>query len=62
VARKYESLDRAAERLEVNPRTIRRMIARGELTGYRFGGRVLRVDQAEVDAAMTPIPTVDGAA
>jgi excisionase family DNA binding protein len=55
--RKYESLDDAAERLAVNPRTIRRMIARGDLTGYRFGAKALRLDQAEVDAAMTPIPT-----
>ena len=62
MARKFETLDAAAERLDVNPRTIRRMIARGELTGYRFGDRALRVDQAEVDAAMRPIPTVNGAA
>jgi excisionase family DNA binding protein len=52
-----ESIESAAERWELNPRTIRRMIARGDLTGYRFGAKALRLDQAEVDAAMTPIPT-----
>jgi excisionase family DNA binding protein len=60
--RRYESIQSVADRLDVNPKTIRRMIARGDLTGYRLGGKVLRVDQAEVDAAMVPIPTaVNGA-
>ena len=57
MARKYESLDAAAERLSVDPRTIRRMIARGEITGYRIGTKALRVDPAEVDAALHPVPT-----
>lgn len=58
-----ESIESAAERWELNPRTIRRMIARGDITGFRVGGqRLLRVDPDEVDAAMQPIPTVNGAA
>jgi excisionase family DNA binding protein len=62
LARKYATIEAEAERLDVNPRTIRRMIARGQLTGYRFGERMIRVDPAEVDSLMRPIPTVDGAA
>lgn len=63
MARTYERLETSAERWDVNPRTIRRMIARGDITAYRVGSkRLLRVDPTEVDAAMTPIPTVDGAA
>ena len=46
-----------------NPRTIRRRIADGTITGYRGrGGRSLRVDQAEVDEGLLqPIPTVNAA-
>ena len=62
MARKYASIESEAKRLAVNPRTIRRMIARGELTGYRFGGKILRVDPAEVDAAMQPVRTVQRSA
>jgi excisionase family DNA binding protein len=60
LARKYATIEAEAERLAVNPRTIRRMIARGQLTGYRFGDRLIRLDQAEVDSLMRPIPTVAG--
>jgi excisionase family DNA binding protein len=59
-AHRYERLETAAERLDVHPRTLRRMIARGEITGYRLGSKTLRVDPAEIDAALRPIPTVDG--
>jgi excisionase family DNA binding protein len=60
LARKYATIEAEAERLAVNPRTIRRMIARGQLTGYRFGDRLIRLDRAEVDSLMRPIPTVGG--
>jgi excisionase family DNA binding protein len=62
--RKYESIDAAAERLGVNPRTIRRRIADGTITGYRIGAKhLIRVAQDEVDEKLLqPIPTVDGAA
>lgn len=48
----------AAERWDVSVDTIRRLIASGKVTGYRLNGRIIRVDQAEVDAAFRPIPTV----
>jgi excisionase family DNA binding protein len=52
------SLDDAAQRLDVHPRTIRRAVADGRLAAYRIGPRLIRVDAAEVDALLAPIPTV----
>lgn len=45
-----------AERLNVNELTVRRMISRGELTGYKVGPRLLRLDADEVDAYIQPVP------
>jgi excisionase family DNA binding protein len=60
MARQYESIEDAAARLDVNPRTRRRRIADGSIPGYRVGGgRSIRLDREEVDARLlTPIPTV----
>lgn len=55
-------VDTAAEYLGVCRRTVRRMIADGKLVGYRVGPRLIRVDQAELDAIVQPIPTVGDAA
>ena len=53
----WMSIAQAADRLGVAPRTIRRMISRGELTGYRVGNtRLLRVDAAEVERSLTVVP------
>jgi excisionase family DNA binding protein len=60
--RRLVTIDKAAAYIDANPRTIRRSIAEGRLTGYRFGSRIIRVDLNEVDAALRPIPTVNGAA
>jgi excisionase family DNA binding protein len=55
--RQLETLEQAAQRLGVSPKTIRRRIADGTLTGYRTGPRLIRVDPAEVDAALLrPVP------
>lgn len=54
----YVTIAEAAEYLAVTPKTIRNLIARGDLTGYRLGARAIRVDRAELDALLTPIPTV----
>jgi len=52
----------AAEYVPCSPKTIRRRIADGSLTGYRMGPRLIRVDLNELDALMRPIPTAgDGA-
>jgi len=52
----------AAEQARCNPRTIRRRIADGSLTGYRMGPRLIRVDLGELDALLRPIPTAGDAA
>ncbi len=54
----YETITDAARRLGVNPRTIRRRIAEGRLTAYRFGPTLIRLDPAEVDGLLRPIPVV----
>lgn len=55
--RRWASVHEGATHAKVHARTITRMIERGELTGYRFGGKLLRIDLAELDAAMRPIQT-----
>ena len=50
-------LEEAAEIIGCHPRTIRRRISEGRLTGYRVGMRILRVDQAEVEKLLRAIPT-----
>jgi excisionase family DNA binding protein len=63
-AERYESIQSTAERLGVNPRTIRRRIADGTITAHRAAGKkLIRLDVAEVDEKLLqPIPTVNGAA
>ena len=42
------TLIEAAEIARVHPRTIRRWVADGYLTGYRFGPRLIHIDPAEL--------------
>lgn len=58
---RFGSIDAAAERLGCSPRTVRRMIAAGELAGYRLGKRMLRVNLDEVEALLRRIPTASAA-
>ena len=51
------SLHQGARDMSVDPDTIRRRIASGELKAYRLGNRIIRVDRAEVDRLLHPIPT-----
>lgn len=60
--RRLESIPNAAEYVDVTPKTMRRWIASGRITGYRAGPRLIRVDLNELDAMLRPIPTVGGAA
>lgn len=55
--RRLVSISIAAVELGVCDKTIRRLISRGQLTGYRIGTRALRVDLNEVDGLAKPIPT-----
>ncbi len=54
----YETVAEAVERTGVSTKTIRRRIAEGRLTGYRFGPTLIRLNPAEVDALLRPIPSV----
>jgi excisionase family DNA binding protein len=49
--RRYITITEAAEYLQISDRTVRRLIADTELTGYRMGRsrRVIRVDLNEID-------------
>lgn len=58
----YVSLADAAELAGVCTKTVRRWISSGNIAGYRVGPRLIRVDLAEVERMMRPIPTIDGAA
>jgi excisionase family DNA binding protein len=58
VTLRYISVAEAAEYLNASDRTVRRLIADGELTGYRAGKsrRLIRVDLDEIDSKlMQPI-------
>ena len=55
--RRLATIATAAEYAVCSEKTIRRRIAAGQLTGYRMGPRLLRVDLDEVDALLRPIPT-----
>lgn len=61
-SRRLISLPDAAEYAGVHPRTLRRYIAAGRLTGYRLGPRVIRIDADELDALLTPVPSAGGGA
>lgn len=59
--RRWLSQAEAAEYLGVTDRTIRNYIARGQLKGCRVrGSRLVRVDRAELDAMLRPIPAAGG--
>jgi excisionase family DNA binding protein len=58
--RNLGSIQLAANWAACSDKTIRRYIAQGRLTGYRFGPRRLLVDLDEVDALLRPIPTAGG--
>lgn len=48
---RWISIPEAAEYLAVNPKTIRRMISRGEIEAKRFGPRLIRVNLATINAS-----------
>ena len=55
-----ETIAQAAERWGDSRDTIRRRIADGSLRAVRLGPRLIRLDPADVDALMRPIPTTAG--
>jgi len=59
--RRWADLDAAAAYFHCSTKTVRRMISRGEITGYRVGSRMVRVDLNELDDLARPIPAGDAA-
>lgn len=55
--RQWITLDECAEYLGTSARTVRRMISAGTIKAYRLGPRLVRIDFAELDLALRPIPT-----
>lgn len=54
-SRRLTSVADAAESYGVSERTIRRYIANGTLTAYRFGPRMIRIDLDELDSTLVPM-------
>lgn len=54
---RFASIADAADYAACSGKTIRRRIADGTIPAYRFGKRSLRVDLADIDGALSPIPT-----
>lgn len=50
------SLADAAEYIGVHPRTLSRYRREGRIQGYRVGPRLVKFDQADLDALVCPIP------
>jgi excisionase family DNA binding protein len=55
--RRYASIAKAAELYDVDPKTVRRWIASGLITGYRIGDRLVKVDLNEVEAKVVTVIT-----
>jgi excisionase family DNA binding protein len=51
----YIGIPEAATYLDVDHKTIRRLITSGKLAGYRLGNRVIKVKVSDLDAVLTPI-------
>lgn len=50
-------LERGADYLGCSVKTVRRLIQSGDLTGYRVGKKMMRVDMCEVRDFVRVIPT-----
>lgn len=59
-ARRWIDQRQAAEYLGITDRTLRRMIAAGDLPAYRLGPRLLRIDVGDLDALMRRVPAGGG--
>lgn len=58
--RRWFTQAEAADYYGVTDRTIRNMIRRGELRGYRLGrSRMVRLDRQELEKLVRPIPAAD---
>jgi excisionase family DNA binding protein len=51
----YLGIPEAAAYLDVDHKTIRRLIAAKRLPGYRLGNRIIKIKVADLDAVLTPM-------
>lgn len=51
----------AARQNGVCTKTLRRMIARGDLPAHRLGSRIILVDLDDLDAILAPLPATKAA-
>lgn len=59
-APKWGTIQQAADLYQVSTKTIRRMIARGQINAQRFGPRLIRVDINSLDQAGRSLQYVGG--
>lgn len=50
------SIVEAAEFLAVSPITVRRMVASGDIQGFRVGKKIVRISVEELKAMLVAIP------
>jgi excisionase family DNA binding protein len=58
--RRFMSLTKAGEYLGVSRRTMYRWVTEGRIRGYRIGDHI-KVEQADLDAFIQPVPTAGDA-
>ena len=51
----YLGIPEAASYLDVDHKTIRRLIASKRLPGYRLGNRIIKIKVSDLDAVLVPI-------
>jgi excisionase family DNA binding protein len=51
----YLGIPEAAAYLDVDHKTIRRLIASKRLPGYRLGNRIIKIKVSDLDAVLTPM-------
>jgi excisionase family DNA binding protein len=54
--RRLATVQESATYLRVSVKTVRRMIAGGELIAYRLGSRAIRIDMEQLESLLRPIP------
>lgn len=52
------TIAQAADFLQCSQDTVRRMIARGELPAYRYGGRLVRIELADLRRLRRPVTSL----
>ena len=53
--RVHVGLDEAAAYLDVNAKTVRRLIATGQLPAYRSGKRLIKIRVADLESLLKPV-------